>query len=216
MAVILYKGFGLDFNINIVFYIVGYLVGAIPFGLILAKSLAKVDVTKSGSNSIGATNVLRVLKTKDPKLAKKIAIATLLLDALKGVAVMLVALAFGLGAAELWMIGVLAVLGHCFSPYLKFEGGKGVATGVGVFALMLPIVTVATVVIYAIAAKTIKISSLSSLIGVASFIALSYIIYPSIPYIDSHAPIWIISFLVFYKHIPNIIRLIKKEETRVV
>jgi len=184
--------------------------------LILAKSLAKVDVTKSGSKSIGATNVLRVLKEKKPKLAKKIAIATLLLDALKGALVMVAAYAFGLGASELWMIGVLAVLGHCFSPYLKFEGGKGVATGFGVFALMLPIVTVLTLIVYAIAAKTIKISSLASLIALVAFILLSYIIYPSVPYIDSHAPIWLISFLVFYKHIPNIIRLIKGEEKRVI
>jgi glycerol-3-phosphate acyltransferase PlsY len=206
----------LDFNLNIVFYLIGYLVGAIPFGVILAKTMAGADIRQSGSKSIGATNVLRVLKEKDPKLAKKIAALTLILDAVKPIVVMVAAMLFGLGAAELWMIGVLAVLGHCFSPYLKFEGGKGVATGVGVFAFMLPLVTVLTLVIYVVAAKTIKISSLSSLIGLAGFVALSYILYPQIPEIDSHAPIWLISFLVFYKHIPNIVRLIKGEEKRVV
>ncbi len=206
----------MEFHINIVFYLLGYLIGAIPFGLLLAKAAAKVDISQSGSKSIGATNVLRVLKEKDPALAKKIAVATLALDALKGAGVMLAAKLMGLGAAELWMIGLLAVVGHCFSPYLKFEGGKGVATGVGVFMVMLPLVTLATLVVYAVAVKTIKISSLASLTGVGAFIALSYIFYPQVPHIDSHAPIWLISFIVFYKHIPNLIRLVKKEESPVV
>ena len=70
-------------NINVIFYVLAYLVGGIPFGMILAKQYAKVDVRESGSKSIGATNVLRVVKEKDPALAKKLGIATLALDAIK-------------------------------------------------------------------------------------------------------------------------------------
>jgi len=202
-------------NINNIFFLAAYLVGGIPFGLILAKMFAKVDIKESGSKSIGATNVLRVVKEKQPALAKKLAIATLLLDALKGIAVLAVAKMVGVPDATLWAVAVLAVAGHCFSPYLMFEGGKGVATGVGVLAFMLPIVTTIAIIAWFILGKTLRISSLASLGALAALIISSYIIYPEIPNIYSHAPIWIIAIIVVYKHIPNIIRLIKGQEKRV-
>ena len=202
-------------NINNIFFLAAYLVGGIPFGLILAKMFAKVDIKESGSKSIGATNVLRVVKEKQPALAKKLAIATLLLDALKGIAVLAVAKMVGVPDATLWAVAVLAVAGHCFSPYLMFEGGKGVATGVGVLVFMLPIVTTIAIIAWFILGKTLKISSLASLGALAALIISSYIIYPEIPNIYSHAPIWIIAIIVVYKHIPNIIRLIKGQEKRV-
>jgi len=202
-------------NINNIFFIAAYLVGGIPFGLILAKMFAKVDIKESGSKSIGATNVLRVVKEKQPALAKKLAIATLLLDALKGIAVLAVAKMVGVPDATLWAVAVLAVAGHCFSPYLMFEGGKGVATGVGVLVFMLPIVTTIAIIAWFILGKTLRISSLASLGALAALIISSYIIYPEIPNIYSHAPIWIIAIIVVYKHIPNIIRLIKGQEKRV-
>ncbi|SFP75209.1 glycerol-3-phosphate 1-O-acyltransferase PlsY [Hydrogenimonas thermophila] len=202
-------------NINNIFFLVAYLVGGIPFGLILAKMFANVDIKQSGSKSIGATNVLRVVKEKNPTLAKKLAIATILLDAFKGIAVLLVAKFMGMPDATLWAIAVLAVAGHCFSPYLMFEGGKGVATGVGVLAFMLPDVTAIALVVWFILGKTLRISSLASLGALAALIIASYVIYPEIPNIYSHAPIWIISIIVVYKHIPNIIRLIKGQEKRV-
>lgn len=199
-------------NINIQFYILAYLVGGIPFGLILAKTFAGANIKEAGSKSIGATNVLRVVKEKDPKLAKKLAIATILLDALKGVVVILLAKAIGLSYATQWAIAVLAVLGHCFSPFLKFEGGKGVATGVGVLLVMLPIETILALIAWAVTAKTTKISSLSSLVGLLVLIVSSFIIHPEIPHIKSHAPILLIAAIVVYKHIPNIVRLVRGEE----
>ena len=202
-------------NINNIFFLAAYLVGGIPFGLILAKMFAKVDIKESGSKSIGATNVLRVVKEKQPALAKKLAIATLLLDALKGIAVLAVAKMVGVPDATLWAVAVLAVAGHCFSPYLMFEGGKGVATGVGVLVFMLPIVTTIAIIAWFILGKTLRISSLASLGALAVLVISSYIIYPEIPNIYSHAPIWIIAIIVVYKHIPNIIRLIKGQEKRV-
>ncbi len=202
-------------NPNIIFYLAAFLIGGIPFGLILAKIFAGVDIKESGSQSIGATNVLRVVKEKNPKLAKKLAIATVILDALKGVAVLLVAKLSGMPDATLWAIAVLAVAGHCFSPYLMFEGGKGVATGVGVLAFMMPMVAAIAIAAWYILGKTLRISSLASLGALIVFIVASYIIYPDVPNIHSHAPIWIISIIVVYKHIPNIIRLFSGKETRV-
>jgi len=193
-----------------------YFISGIPFGLILAKIFGGVDIREAGSGNIGATNVLRVLKEKDPKLAKKLSIITVALDALKGAIIILIAKALGANQGVLWTIAVLSVIGHCFSPFLKFEGGKGVATSLGVFLVMLPVETLIAVVTWFVVGKVLKISSLSSLVALAVFIASSYIIHPKLPEIEVHTPIWIIAFIVLYKHIPNIIRLIKKEESRVV
>lgn len=205
------------FNINVIFYIIAYLVGGIPFGLILAKKFAGADIRESGSGSIGATNVLRVLKESNPSLAKKLAITTLILDALKGIVVLFIANnIFVLTDATLWMIAVLSVIGHCYSPFLKFEGGKGVATGMGVMLFMLPVETLIAAAAWFIAAKTLKISSISSLIGLLSLIIASYILHYDIPVIKTHAPIFIIAFVIVYKHIPNIMRLLSKEEKQVV
>jgi len=204
-------------NINIQFYIIAYLVGGIPFGLLLVKRFTSIDVRESGSGSIGATNVLRVLKESNPTLAKKIAASTLLLDALKGIAVLALGkFAFELSEQTLWMIAILAVVGHCYSPFLKFEGGKGVATGMGVMLFMLPIETVIAIIVWFIAGKTIKISSLSSLVALLALLVSSFIIHPDIPEIKTHAPILIIAFLIVYKHLPNIMRLFSGNESKVV
>lgn len=200
------------FNTNVQFFILAYLVGGIPFGLLLAKKFAGVDIKSSGSGSIGATNVLRVVKESNAPLAKKLGAATLALDAIKGVVVLAVAYFIGLSEATLWGIAVLAVVGHCFSPYLNFEGGKGIATGMGVMMFMLPYDTIIALIVWAVLAKTIKISSISSLTGLAALLVSSFYIHPDMP----HAPVIFIGFILYYKHIPNIIRLIKGEEKRVV
>lgn len=200
------------FNTNVQFFIAAYLIGGIPFGLLLAKKFAGVDVKASGSGSIGATNVLRVVKETDPALAKKLGIATLALDALKGVLVLAVAYFAGISESTLWGIAVLAVIGHCFSPYLNFEGGKGIATGMGVMMFMLPLETLIALVVWGTLAKTLKISSVSSLTGVAALLVSSFIIHPEM----AHAPVVFIVFILYYKHIPNIIRVFKGEEKRVI
>ena len=200
------------FNTNVQFFIAAYLVGGIPFGLLLAKKFAGVDIKASGSGSIGATNVLRVVKETDPALAKKLGIATLALDAIKGVAVLAVAYFAGMSEATLWAIAVLAVIGHCFSPYLNFEGGKGIATGMGVMMFMLPLETLIALIVWGVLAKTLKISSVSSLTGVAALLVSSFIIHPEM----AHAPVVFIVFILYYKHIPNIIRVFKGEEKRVI
>ncbi len=200
------------FNQNILLYLAAYLIAGIPFGYLLAKQFAGVDIKSAGSGNIGATNVLRVVNEKDPKLAKKLGAITLFLDAIKGMVVLFVAMALGAPESVLWSIAVLAVVGHCFSLFLGFEGGKGVATGFGVLLVMVPFPALIAIGVWFVAGKVLKISSLSSLIGLLALVASSYILYPNMP----HAPIWIITFIIFYKHIPNIVRLIKKEEGKVI
>ena len=200
-------------QINLAFYIVTYLLTSIPFGFVLAKIFANIDIREYGSGNIGATNVLRVLKEHEPKLAKKLSIVTLILDVLKGALILLIAkYIVGVPEATLWAIAVLAVLGHTYSIFLMFEGGKGVATGLGVSAVMLPIETGIAVIVWFIVGKIFKISSLSSLLGLIALFTSSFYISPEI----THIPIGIITFLIVYKHIPNIARLITGKESKVV
>ena len=210
-----FKDFATSFNGA--FYIAAYLIGGIPFGYLLAKYIGKVNIKEHGSGNIGATNVLRVLKEKDPKLAKKLGAVTLLLDALKGAVVILAAKFMGASADTLYSIGVLAVIGHCYTPFLGFEGGKGVATGFGVLLSLIPIPTLIAFAVWFAAAKGLKISSVASLIALISVIAASKFLYPQgLPGLHTFAPLYLIAFIIFYKHIPNIIRLFKKEEGAVV
>ena len=204
-------------SFNGMFYIAAYLVGGIPFGYLLAKYIGGVNVKEAGSGNIGATNVLRVLKAKDAKLAKKLGALTLLLDALKGAIVILIAKYMGANDFTLWSIAVFAVIGHCYSPFLNFEGGKGVATGFGVLMTLIPIPTLIALAVWFVAAKVLKISSLSSLIALLSILITSHIIYPKgLPGIEAFTPLYVIAFIIFYKHIPNIIRIFKKEEGKVI
>lgn len=200
------------FNINVQFYLASYLIGSIPFGLILAKYFAGVNIKESGSQSIGATNVLRVVKETNPSLAKKLGAATLALDALKGILVLVTAIIMGMPESTLWAVAVLAVIGHCFSIFLMFEGGKGVATALGVLAVMLPIETAIAFAVWFVCAKTLKISSLSSLIALIALVISSFLLHADTP----HAPIIIIGFIIIYKHIPNIIRMIQGQEKKVI
>ena len=202
-------------NTNILFFLAAYLIGSIPFGSILAKTFAGVDITSAGSKSIGATNVLRVVKETNPKLAKKLGIATVLLDAFKGMLVLLVALYYGVSDSTLWAIAILAVLGHCYSIYLGLEGGKGVATGLGVYLVLIPIPTLIGAVVWIVCAKVLKISSLSSLLGLVGVIISATFLNDGLN-VGSNVPMYIIAFIIIYKHIPNIIRIIKGEEKKVI
>lgn len=206
----------MDFlNTNLIFYILAYLIGSIPFGLLLAKTFAGVNIKEHGSKSIGATNVLRVVKETNPSLAKKLGLATVILDAIKGTIILLIAMAYGVSESTLWAIAVLAIIGHCYSIYLGLEGGKGVATGLGVFLVLIPIPTLIGAIIWGFCAKVLKISSLSSLLGLVG-VVIAALIFNNGLGINSNAPMYLIAFIIFYKHIPNIIRLIKKEELKAV
>jgi glycerol-3-phosphate acyltransferase PlsY len=198
----------------LVWYFVAFTMGGIPFGWILAKLFGKVDVKEVGSGNIGATNVYRALKERDPKRAKLIGGATLLLDALKGAIPLLIAKLMGVCDAVLWGIALFAVLGHCFSPFLKFEGGKGVATTAGVLAVLIPKAFLVGVVVWFLVLKTTRYSSLASLTGLAVGAIAYLFLYPNPP-IQSSVPIWLILAVVYYKHWGNIVRLLTGRESRV-
>ena len=211
-------------SVNIIFYIVAYLVGGIPFGVMLTKIFYKIDLQKVGSGSIGATNVYRALKEIDPKNAKFFSIATLILDAIKGLFIVLVAKLFGLPYGAQWMIAILSIIGHCYSPYLGFKGGKGVSTAIGSVILLIPIEGILGLVVWGVVGKVFKVSSLSSLLGVLSGIVLTFVVPYVLPIpdcinvvkqINSHAPLIIIGAIIIYTHIPNIVRLFKGQESKV-
>lgn len=113
--------------------LLAYLLGSIPFGLLLTRAAGLGDIRAIGSGNIGATNVMRTGN-------KKLGIATLLLDAAKGALPVIIARHFGIEAPEIYLVGMAAVLGHVFSVWLKFKGGKGVATAIGVLFGLEPVI----------------------------------------------------------------------------
>jgi len=143
----------------------GYLLGAIPFGLILTRMAGLGDVRKIGSGNIGATNVLRTGN-------KKLAAATLLLDALKGSAAAFIASYWGIEAGI--AAGFAAFIGHLYPVWLGFKGGKGVATYIGVLLGLAPLMVLAFAVIWLGMAKISRYSSLSALVATAIIPALLY------------------------------------------
>ena len=188
---------------NILAALLGYLIGSIPFGLLLTKAAGLGDVRQQGSGNIGATNVLRTGN-------KKVAAATLLLDLAKGfVPVALagaiwgeVAMAFAAGAA---------VIGHCYPVWLGFKGGKGVATNAGVsFGLAWPIGLVYAAVWLGVLAA-FRISSLAGLCAVVAAAAAA----PLFGYPKFFPVLAAIAVLVIYLHRANIARLLKGEEPKV-
>lgn len=211
-------------NINIIFYIIAFLFGGIPFGWLLVKLVYKVDIREVGSGSIGATNVYRAIKDKDEKKAKLFSLLTIILDAIKGLIVVALAKIVGLSFETQWTIALLAILGHCYSPYLGFKGGKGVATAIGSVLLLIPVEGVCGLVVWGIVGKVFKISSISSLVGVLSGIALTFVVPYVLPLpksisiveqIHTHTPVVLIGIIILYTHIPNIKRLFSGQESKV-
>lgn len=210
--------------INVVFYLLAFLVGGIPFGAVFTKVFYRINIQHVGSGSTGATNVYRAIKEIDPERAKLFSIATLVLDAIKGLIIIALAKLMGLPYGAQWMIALLAIIGHCYSPYLGFKGGKGVSTAIGSVLLLIPIEGALGLVVWAIVGKVFKVSSLSSLLGVLSGIALTFVIPYILPIPDSinivaqihsHVPVVLIGLLILYTHIPNIKRLFSGEESKV-
>jgi glycerol-3-phosphate acyltransferase PlsY len=137
-----------------------YLLGSVPFGLLIGWCRG-VDVRERGSRNIGATNVLRVV-------GKVEAAGTLLLDGLKGAAPVLAARALAAGDAWVAAAGLSAFLGHCFPVFLRFRGGKGVATGLGAVLAALPLVGLTAVLVWLLTAFCFRYSSLAALVAAGS------------------------------------------------
>jgi len=181
--------------------LIAYLIGSIPFGLVLSFLFGKGDIRKIGSGNIGATNVLR---TGD----KKLALATLILDGLKGVVAVWIAPKLGIPAH---LAGMLAILGHIFPVWLKFKGGKGVATYLAVMLAINYKIALIGMAVWLIIFKISKISSLSSIISMISLPIAAYFLVDGR---DVHFMILLMSGLVIIKHKENIRRLIKGEESK--
>ena len=190
--------------------VVAYLLGSIPFGLLLTKLFGGGDVRKTGSGNIGATNVARVAGPLP-------GILTLLLDAAKGAAAVWLAARFSNESAAWMMIAALAALiGHCFPVWLRFRGGKGVATAAGVFLMLSPLALLGSVIVFVLVAAFWHYVSLASISAAASMPLLIYFLWA-----PHHAPPLAVTFgalaaaiLIIYKHDGNIQRLVEGEEPK--
>ena len=180
----------------------GYLIGSIPFGLLLTKAAGLGDIRKVGSGNIGATNVLRTGR-------KGLAAATLILDGLKGAVAVLLARYF-LGDQDV-VVGTAAVLGHLFPIWLGFRGGKGVATGLGVLLAAAWPVGLACCAIWLVAAKLLKMSSAAALTAFAAAPLFALVLSSA----DHALMALLIAVLVFWRHEANIRRLLAGTEPRI-
>lgn len=188
-----------------IFPLLSYLVGAIPFGLVVGK-MAGCDVRESGSKNIGATNVNRLL-------GKKLGFLTLVLDSLKGFIPMLIATHFLPESDHKELIvclsGLMGVVGHMFPIYLGFKGGKGVATGLGIFLYLSPISAGISLVVFAAAVFLSGFVSAGSLVASALVPLWLYLLGASKLTIITAA---LVAFLIWVKHHANISRLIAGNE----
>ncbi len=185
------------------FAILGYLLGSIPFGLVLTRAAGLGDIRSIGSGNIGATNVLRTGN-------RKLAAATLVLDGAKGAVAVLLARMIAGGDAAV-MAGLFSIIGHIFPVWLKFKGGKGVATTLGMLLALAPPVGLIACATWLAMAAAFRISSLSALVALALTPLSSYVIYHNLlPLVCA-----VVAALVFYTHRANIGRLIRGEEPRI-
>ena len=188
-------------NVDLIYAtVLGYLCGSIPFGLLLTRAAGLGDVRKIGSGNIGATNVLRTG-------SRWIAALTLILDALKGfVPVVAAASLWGADAAIVAGIGALA--GHILPVWLRFKGGKGVATYIGVLAGLYWPLALLFILIWLIVAAGSRISSLSALAATAVVTATSFAVAPG----QLPIALLIISIVIFITHRANLLRLLRNRE----
>lgn len=182
---------------------IGYLLGSIPFGLIITRLAGTQDIRTIGSGNIGATNVLRTGR-------KELAAATLLLDALKGTAAVLIAARlFGFEGSLVAALG--AFLGHLFPVWLGFRGGKGVATFLGITLGLYWPLTVVFVVIWLGVAKLFRYSSLAALCATAATVLAAFVLASS----HLAALLGLLTILAWYMHRANIGRLLAGTESRI-
>ncbi len=182
--------------------IAGYLLGSVPFGLLLTRAFGAGDVRQIGSGSIGATNVLRTGR-------KGLAAATVLLDAGKGVAAVLLAQFLWPGTEG--VAAVAAIIGHCFPLWLRFKGGKGFATAAGVLlTLAWPVFLICAAIWAAMIALT-RISSVSSLTATLAAPVVAWLMGRG----DVIVTFIAVAVVVFFQHRANIGRLMRGEEPRV-
>jgi glycerol-3-phosphate acyltransferase PlsY len=187
-----------------------YLLGSIPFGLLITRLRGRGDIRAVGSGNIGAANVARVAGVGAGVL-------TLLLDAAKGsLAVWLAARFTGQSITWMMVAGIAAILGHLFPVWLGFRGGRGVATGAGAFLLICPQAVAAAMVLWVLVVAFWRYVSLGSIAAAASLPLLTYLLWA-----PGHAPplavsvgVLLAAVLIIWKHRPNIERLLAGAESK--
>src|SRR5713226_9891159 len=187
-----------------------YLLGSIPFGLLLTRLFGGGDVRKAGSGNIGATNVARVAGALP-------GILTLIFDIAKGAAAVWLAARLSHESATWMMVAALAALvGHCFPVWLRFRGGKGVATAAGAFLMLSPLAFLASIALFALVVIFWRYVSLGSISAAAAMPLLIYFLWA-----PHHAPPQAVTLgalaaaaLIVYKHDANIQRLVQGEEPK--
>jgi len=188
--------------------ILSYLLGSIPFGYLVGKYLKNVDIRERGSGNIGTANAFRVM-------GAKYAILVLIGDCLKGfLAVFLARRLLIIDNISFYLIiGLFAIIGHNWSIFLKFKGGKGIATTYGVVFSFYPIISLISALIWGIIVITIKIASLGSIISVFSMLILSFIFNTTLEF---KYFLIVINLLALFRHRSNIIRLMQHKENKII
>lgn len=189
---------------ELLFVLCAYLMGSIPTGLLLARAFGGVDIRTQGSGNIGATNVYRTL-------GRKVGILTLIGDCLKGLIPVLAAKWIGLPDVWIAAVGLTAFLGHIFPVFLRFRGGKGVATALGVFLAASPLAVLAALGVFIVVLVSWRYVSLASITAAAAMPALAALIDRK-PMIVAMS--LVIAAIVIAKHHQNISRLRNGTESR--
>ncbi len=184
-------------------FIVAYLIGSIPVGYLVAKANG-VDIFKAGSGNVGATNVMRTL-------GKKWGLLVFFLDFLKGLSMSIMGRLVFQETDMAILCGVIAVAGHCLSPFLKFRGGKGIATGLGAVLGAVPVIALISLAGYGLFFITTRYVSLSSLVAITVTVVMGYV-YKEDPI--TLGVFWALWVLIFVRHKGNIQRLLKGEEPK--
>lgn len=182
---------------NGILLLCSYCIGSIPTGLLLAKTFGGVDIRTQGSGNIGATNVYRTM-------GRKVGILTLIGDCLKGLLPVLTAKVLGLPGEWIALIGIAAFLGHIFPVFLRFKGGKGVATALGVFLATSPLAVLGALCVFITVLVWWRYVSLASLTAAAVMPLLITLIYRNPIFVAMSV---VISVIVILKHHENIKRL---------
>lgn len=194
----------------ILFAVLAYLLGSIPFGYILVRLLLGADVRKTGSGNIGATNVARTGH-------KGLAVVTLLLDILKGYVAVILAYHYA-PAQQAFLLaavaGLFAIIGHIFTIWLHFNGGKGVATGLGVFLALAPGAVLITLGVFFGVVAITRYVSLGSVLAAMLFPVCFYLLQPAHATPGVLVMISGVSLLIIYRHKTNISRLLSGTENR--
>lgn len=214
----------INYIISVLFLIISYVVGSIPFGIVIGKLFKNIDIREYGSKNIGSTNAIRVL-------GKKIGFLVFFMDVFKGMFVIIILKILSAtnvyqSPIDLFFYGAMAIIGHCFSIFLDFKGGKAVATSLGVVLILTPIPAILCLVVFVIILYSTGYVSLSSTGATITVITSTWILYgcgleePSnfFEYFISSPGLLVsilytlLSLLIIFKHIKNYKRLLNGTE----